>query len=200
MAELSSLAAASDVLIVADEVLTGMGRCGPTFASGLFDLRPDLICVGKALGAGMPISACLGHPSVMRAWPESAGEAIHTSSFLGHPLACAAAIAALDAVDPRVRSATVSERGARLNSLLRERLSGLAGVGDVRGVGLLAAIELEGAGAGARVASAALERGLLVLPAGDQGQVVELTPAMVVTDEQIEFAVEVLVAAIARVG
>jgi 4-aminobutyrate aminotransferase/(S)-3-amino-2-methylpropionate transaminase len=205
MEELSDLAAAAQVLIVADEVLTGMGRCGPTFGSELTGLRPDLVCIGKALGAGMPVSACLAAPSVMRAWPESGGEAIHTSSFLGHPLACAAAIAALDVADPVERAALVAERGARLLEPLRRRLAAVSGVGDVRGVGLLIGIELveedgatPAAGAAARVSTAALEQGLLVLPAGEFGQVIELTPAMVVTDEQVDFAVGVLVGAVER--
>jgi 4-aminobutyrate aminotransferase/(S)-3-amino-2-methylpropionate transaminase len=200
MAELSTLAAASDVLVIADEVFTGMGRCGPMLASEVVGLRPNVICVGKALGAGMPISACLADPSVMQAWPESGGEAIHTSSFLGHPLSCAAALAALREADPAARSVKVKERGARLLGPLRQRLSAVARVGDVRGVGLLAAVELveedgvtPASGAGARVASAALRRGLMVLPAGESGEVVELTPATVVTDEQIDFAVEVIV-------
>jgi 4-aminobutyrate aminotransferase-like enzyme len=205
MAELSTLAADADVLVIADEVLTGMGRCGPTFASELVGLRPDLVCIGKVLGAGMPISACLGRPAVMKAWPESRGEAIHTSSFLGHPLACAAATAALDWAGPEARAVDVSERGARLLQLLQRRLSETPGVGDVRGSGLLVGIELieedggsRGVGAAARVASAALEQGLLVLPAGDHGHVVELTPACVVTDEQMDFAVEALIGAIGQ--
>lgn len=205
MAELSSLAASAGALVVADEVLTGMGRCGPPFASDLVGLRPDVVCIGKALGAGMPISACLGTPAVMEVWPESGGEAIHTSTFLGHPPACAAALAALDSSPPADRAMRVADRGARLLGPLTERLSPLPGVGDVRGVGLLLAIELvedggarPAVGAGARVATTALEQGLLVLPAGEHGQVVELTPALTLTDEQIDFAVEVLVDAIGR--
>jgi 4-aminobutyrate aminotransferase-like enzyme len=199
MEQLSALAADADILVVADEVLTGMGRCGPTFASELVGLSPDLLCIGKALGAGLPISACLGDFAVMEAWSESEGEAIHTSTFLGHPLACAAGLAALDVEDPRALGARVNERSARILESLRQRLAGARRVGDVRGVGLLVAIELvdddgvtPAVGAAGRVASAALEQGLLVLPAGEHGQVVELTPAVVVTDQQIDFAVDAL--------
>jgi len=204
MEELSALAADAEVLVVADEVFTGMGRCGATFASALVGLRPDLVCIGKALGAGLPLSACLADSSVMQTWPESAGEAIHTSTFLGHPLACAAGLAALDVADPATLGARVNERGARLLEPLRERLSGSSAVGDVRGVGLLVGIELAeddgvtpAGGAAVRIAAEALSQGLLVLPAGEHGQVVELTPAVSVTDEQIDFAIDVLVDAIA---
>jgi 4-aminobutyrate aminotransferase-like enzyme len=205
MAELSTLAADAGALVVADEVMTGMGRCGAPLASGLVGLRPDLVCLGKALGSGMPLSACLASPQVMDAWPVSAGEAIHTSSFLGHPLACAAALAALDEVSLQERAERVSERGARLLGALGERLSGMAGVGDVRGAGLFLAVEMVGGdgvspavGAGARAATEALSRGLLVLPAGEEGQVVELTPALTLTEGQIDFAVEELVRAIGK--
>lgn len=205
LADVSTLAADAGALVVADEVLTGMGRCGPMLASGLVGLRPDLVCLGKALGAGLPISACLAGPAVMDAWPESTGEAIHTSSFLGHPLSCAAALAALDEWPPGTRAERVTDVAVRLLGGLRERLSRLPGVGDVRGLGLFVGVEIVGrdgaapaSGAAARVASAALREGLLVLPAGDQGQVVELTPSLIVTEEQIDFAVEVLVSAIGQ--
>jgi acetylornithine/succinyldiaminopimelate/putrescine aminotransferase len=110
MAELSTLAHAAGALVIADEVFTGSGRCGGMFASPLVGLDPDLVCLGKALGGGVPISACMGRAEVMDRWPESTGEAIHTSTFLGHPLGCAAALAVLeayeaDAVHERVRRA-----------------------------------------------------------------------------------------------
>jgi 4-aminobutyrate aminotransferase/(S)-3-amino-2-methylpropionate transaminase len=203
MAEVSRLASEAGALVVADEVLTGMGRCGPLLASELVGLRPDVVCLGKALGAGLQVSACMARADVMDAWPKSGGEAIHTSTFLGHPLSCAAALAALEQSPPEPRRVAVQERGSRILEALRQRLSSAPGVGDVRGAGLLLAIELierNGAapaeGAAVRVASSALREGLLVLPAGEHGHVVELTPALVVTDEQIDFAVEVLVKAI----
>jgi 4-aminobutyrate aminotransferase-like enzyme len=203
MSALSALAAEAGALVVADEVLTGMGRCGPMLASGSVGLTPDLVCVGKALGAGMPLSACMARPEVMDSWPVSGGEAIHTSSFLGHPLACAAALAALDQVGPEPRAAAVAERGARLRERLVERLEGIAAVGDVVGMGLLLGIELVAGDGGApaeaaaaRVATRALAKGVIVLPAGDQSHVVELTPALTVTDDQMNFAVDVLGGAI----
>jgi len=205
MEELSDLAADVGVLIVADEVLTGMGRVGPMLASELLGLRPDIVCLGKALGSGLPISACLGAPAVMAAWPESEGEAVHTSTFLGHPLACAAALAALHAVGPAARAAAAAERGGRLLRRLQERLSGAPGVRDVRGSGLFLGVELverdgttPASGGAVRVASLALEEGLMLLPAGEHGHVVELTPAMVLSDEQMDLAVEVMVSAVER--
>jgi 4-aminobutyrate aminotransferase/(S)-3-amino-2-methylpropionate transaminase len=199
MASLSALAREAGALVIADEILTGMGRCGAMLASERVGLEPDLVCVGKALGGGLPISSCIGSPSVMDAWPASRGEALHTSTFLGHPLACAAALAALDRYAPERVLDRVDLLGRRLVDGLSERLSSVRGVADVRGLGLLLGIDLGESGAGARVALAALRRGVIVLPAGDDGQVVELTPAVTLTDEQVDGAVDALADAIGEV-
>jgi 4-aminobutyrate aminotransferase-like enzyme len=206
MASLSELARDAGVLVIADEILTGMGRCAAMLASQRVGLEPDLVCMGKALGGGLPISACVGSATVMEAWPPSGGEAIHTSTFLGHPLACAAALAALDRYAPERVLERADTVGARLLERLSERLCGTRGVADVRGLGLLLGVELGGGrgspkieAGGARVASAALRRGVIVLPAGDRGEVIELTPAVTLSDEQADHAVEALASAIREV-
>ena len=86
---------AHGVILVFDEILTGFYRTGALFACDHEGVVPDLICLGKALSGGFPISACVGKASVMDAWPVSAGEALHTSTFLGHPVGCAMALEAL---------------------------------------------------------------------------------------------------------
>jgi 4-aminobutyrate aminotransferase/(S)-3-amino-2-methylpropionate transaminase len=199
MASLSHIAREAGALVVADEILTGMGRCGAMLASERVGLEPDLVCVGKALGGGLPISACVGSASVMEAWPPSEGEALHTSTFLGHPLACAAALAALDRYAPERVLERVEAVGRRLTTSLGERLSGKRGVAEIRGLGLLLGIELHGRGAGSRVAAAALRRGVILLPAGDEGQVVELTPAVTLTAAQSDRAADALASAIDEV-
>jgi 4-aminobutyrate aminotransferase/(S)-3-amino-2-methylpropionate transaminase len=204
MAELSRLAAEAGALVIADELMTGMGRCGTMLASTRVGLEPDLICLGKALGAGLPLSACVGARGVMDAWPASDGEAMHTSTFLGHPLACAAALAALERYAPDGVLAKAEALGARLRDGLTERLSAARGVARIRGLGLLLGVQLEtrgapAAGAAAKVAGAALRKGVLVLPSGDAGEVVELTPPVVLTAAQTDHAVEVLVSSIEEV-
>jgi len=199
MSRLSSIARAAGALVIADEVFTGLGRCGAMLASERVGLTPDLVCLGKALGGGIPISACIGRGAVMDAWPESGGEAIHTSTFLGHPLGCAAALAVLDTVESEGVAGRARRLGGTLVASLRRSLSGLRYVRDVRGLGLMIGIELgEGddrtprAGAAARVARAALEEGVLVLPAGEHGHVVELTPPVELSEEQMAFGVRTL--------
>ena len=83
-------------LLIADEIYTGFGRTGKWFASEHAGATPDLICLGKALTGGFPLSACVGRANLMdAAWPQSKGEAIHTSTFLGNPVGCAMALASL---------------------------------------------------------------------------------------------------------
>ena len=78
---------------------TGFGRTGTLFAIERDGIVPDILCVGKALGNGFPISAAIGRAAVMAAWPASSGEALHTATFLGHPIGCAAALATLDEIE-----------------------------------------------------------------------------------------------------
>lgn len=194
---LTSLARKHGVVLVADEIYTGLGRCGSVLASQRVGLDPDLVCLGKVLGGGLPMSACVGSTSVMDAWPASPGEALHTSTFLGHPLACAAGSAVLARVAGGLPQAA-EELGGRLRTALVGALGSLGGVREVRGMGLLLGIELE-AGGGVKVAKEALRQGLLVLPAGDQGEVVELSPPATLTRQQERAAVEGLVRSIGTV-
>ncbi len=205
MAGLSALARERGALVVADEIFTGMGRCGALYASRRVGLEPDLVCLGKALGGGLPLSACVGRRQVMDAWPESGGEAIHTSTFLGHPLSCAAGLAALDALEGEDVPARAEVLGQTLVKELGARLAGTGGVAEVRGLGLMVGIELARgpgaeplAGAGGRAARFALEEGVLLLPAGEHGHVVELTPGVDLTEEQTALAVDVVARSVRR--
>ena len=205
LARLTELTRADGSLLIFDEIFTGLGRTGVVFEHEREGVLPDLVCLGKALGGGLPLSACLGSREVMDAWPESGGEALHTSTFLGHPLSCATALAFLDVLEEEKLVARSLELGERIVGRLSEGLSNLEGVRQVRGRGLLIGIELgsedvgPAAGLGARVAEAALVRGLLVLPAGGQGEVVEIAPPAVTNDAQVDFGIDCLVETIREV-
>lgn len=182
-------------LLIADEIFTGFGRTGQWFAS---EVAPDILCVGKAMGGGFPISACVSTPEIMACWGESLGEARHTSTFLGHPLGCAAALATLREMEER----RLVERVASLGEWLRPRLLALAEkhrcVAEVRGQGLMWGLELCNAEgnpdgvAARRVVIEALQRGIILLPAGDVGHVLELVPPYTITEEALEYALAVL--------
>lgn len=179
-------------LFVLDEVFTGLGRCGSVFGFEADGAVPDLLCLGKAFGGGLPLSACVGPAAVMDAWPESTGEALHTSTFLGHPLACASALAFLELLEHEDLPSRARALGTRLRKGLEDELGDVAGVEAIRGRGLMLGVALRGMGTGARVAVAALRRGLLVLPAGDRGEVVEVTPSAFLDEEQADWAVAAL--------
>ena len=187
---LGELARERGALLIADEIFTGLGRCGTTWLSVAEGVVPDLVVTGKALGGGMPISACLGRSEVMRAWGTPGGEAIHTSTFLGHPLACAAALASLDVLERE----GLAERAVRIGEPFRDRLRALLTkhhfVRGVRGVGLMIGVELDGGARGLRIVRRLLERGYLVLPAGPDARVLSLTPPLSISETLLDaFAV-----------
>lgn len=199
LADLGTLAREHGALVVADEIFTGLGRTGSFLASADADLTPDLVCLGKALGGGFPLSVCAGRASVMDAWPPSEGEALHTSTFLGHPATCASGLAFLEILATEDVPARARGRGARWRDALESELAGVEGVVGIRGRGLMLGVELA-PGRGAEVAILALAEGVLVLPAGDRGEVVELTPPLAVTDAQLRAGVETLGRTVRRSG
>ncbi len=169
---------AAGALLVADEVWTGLGRTGATLASVAAGVLPDLVCLGKGLGGGMPISACVGRARFMEAWGAHGGSAIHTATHFGAPLACAAASATLDALSLEKLDVRAREVGERWALALVERTQG-QGVNAVRGRGLMVGVELEGGGARAlAVSRALLLRGYLVLTGGARGDALTLTPPL----------------------
>ncbi len=199
LAGLADRARAAGALLVFDEIFSGMGRTGRFLAAEHEGVVPDLVCLGKGLGGGLPLSVCLGPPEVMDAWPASQGEALHTSTFLGHPLACAAALAQLRLLLEGGLVERADRLGGWLRAELERRLEDLPIVGEVRGRGLFLGVELVSgagrgplAGGGVRAAEAALARGLLLLPAGEVGHVVEITPPLVATEEQLGWCVGAL--------
>ncbi len=201
LTELGERSRAGGAILIADEIFTGMGRTGDLLASVGDGVVPDLVCLGKALGGGMPLSACFGPATVMDAWPPSTGEAIHTSTFLGHPLSCAGGLGFLAAIEAEDLVRRARRLGEQAVDYLVAGLEGCDEVVAVRGRGLMLGIELreraeESAAAGADVAERALERGLIVLPAGEGGDVVELTPPATLTPEELERGLEILVAVI----
>jgi len=183
-------------LLVADEVYTGFGRTGRWFACEHEDVVPDLLCVGKGIASGMPISACIGRAAVMDAWPASTGEALHTQTFLGHPPGCAAALASIAALDDEKLVLRAAELGAAALAHLRGRCAGRPGVADVRGRGLLLAIECASGDVAAEACRRALARGVIAIPSGDDGRVIALTPPLSIERDLLLFALDVVADAI----
>jgi len=171
-------------LLIVDEILTGVGRCGAWWRSVDEGLIPDLVCAGKALGGGLPVSACIGREDVMRAWGDPDREAIHTGTFFGDPLGSAAALATIELIERDELAQRAVDRGKTFATMLRaERLPSVTGV---RQAGMMLGLQLEGSMQALRVSRSLLERGYLVLPAGAEADVIQLTPPVTVNDEQLE--------------
>ena len=178
------------LLLILDEIYTGFGRTGAMFACDREGVVPDLLCVGKALGGGLPLSATIGTPRVMDAWPVSAGEALHTSTFLGNPLACAAALANLDELERLDVTSRVRAREAALGARLRT-LASQPSVRDVRGVGFLWAVDFAHAAFANRVVVRGLARGVILLQSGATGTSITLAPPLTIEDDQLARALDI---------
>ena len=197
LVELASRARAAGALLVADEIWTGLGRSGAMLASVDEGVVPDLVCLGKGLGGGLPLSACVGGDAIMSAWGKGPSEVIHTATFNGSPLACATGIALLDAVRAdrlADRSATV---GTSFRESLRESLLELPSVVSVRGRGLMVGVELGSAALALAIARDLLGSGWIVLTGGTRGDVLTLTPPLNISESLLDAFVSALHGAVA---
>ena len=190
------------VLLIADEVMCGMGRTGTLFALEQEQVVPDIVAVAKGLGAGyQPIGAMLCQGHIFDAIAAGSGFFQHGHTYSGHPMAAAAAVAVLNALDERQLLGQVRRQGAMLASELEREFGQHPHVGDIRGRGLLMALELVSdreskapfpseAGLAGRIKSAAFAAGLLCYPMsgtidGRSGDHVMLAPPFIINDDQI---------------
>jgi len=190
--ELARVARANGILLIFDEVQSGMGRTGKMWAAQHFDADPDIFAVAKGIASGMPLGATVARAELMT-WPPGA----HASTFGGNPVACAAALATIGLLEEGLVE-NAARMGAHLMDRLREWPARFRVVGDVRGLGLMIGIELvrdRGARERApelrdRVVELAFRRGLLVLGAGENA--IRLCPPLVITRDQCDFAIDTL--------
>lgn len=175
LAGLAERTRSAGAVLAFDEIYCGLGRTGKAWGCHHDGVVPDLMCTGKALGGGFPLSACLGTAEVMAAWGASAGEALHTQTFLGHPVGCAAGLVTLSLL-PYTADAC-AQVGSVFEAALARR-----GIG-VRGRGLLLGAEL--GSSSLAVSRALLRRGFIALPAGMNAEVLSLTPPCTITEAQI---------------
>ncbi len=184
----SSVCAQTGTLLIADEIQCGLGRTGHPFYSAVLGLRPDLMALGKALGAGFPVGAALLSEQVAGA--VAFGD--HGTTYGGNLLACRAALVFLDALDGGL-PARVAAAGARLEAGLSKLAATRPATGEIRGAGLMRGLELESAAA-ERIVGAALERGVIVNRTA--GTVVRLLPPLTIADADIDEGLARLAAAL----
>jgi 4-aminobutyrate aminotransferase len=191
-AELECLANKHEILLVFDEVQSGLGRTGRMWAADHFGTVPDIVTSAKGIASGMPLGAMIARAEIMD-WPAGA----HASTFGGNPVSVAASLATLDLLE-RELIGNAAEVGGHILDRIRDWPRRFANVGDVRGLGLMIGVEIvhdqhnkdRAPELRNRVVSLAFERGLLVLGAGRSA--IRLCPPLIVTRDQADFAVDTL--------
>jgi 4-aminobutyrate aminotransferase len=195
---LRSIADEHEILIIMDEVQTGFGRTGDWFTSQVYDVRPDVLVMGKAIANGLPLSGVGASAELMDAWEPGS----HGTTFGGNPVSCAASaavVAELHTVIPGI-AARSEHAFDRWNMLMAEHPT----IGDVRGLGLMIGIDLrtpEGApdpDAWKSISRDAMGNGLLILNCGPEGNVIRFIPPLNVSMEDLDTGIDILSAAVAK--
>jgi 4-aminobutyrate aminotransferase len=179
------------ILLVVDEVQSGMGRTGKMFAVEHFGVEPDIICSAKGIASGMPLGAIIAKASVMD-WPSGS----HASTFGGNPVACRAALATIDLLE-REYMANATARGEQLRAGLRDLAGRHPYLTGVRGFGLMTAVDLPSGSHREQVIQAAFHRGLLLLGCGDAA--IRFCPPLCITAEEVKTCLRILDGVLASV-
>lgn len=203
LGELRAFCDQHGIVLVADEIQSGFGRTGALFACELFGLEPDLMTVAKSIAGGLPLAAVVGRAQVMDAVsPGGLG-----GTYAGNPVACAAALEAMEILVREVASGRPARIGQKLEGRLRVLSAELPLIGEVRGLGPMQAIELvrdpktkePASSETAAVITAARERGLLLLSAGTYGNVIRFLAPLTISDAALAEGLDVLAAALRSV-
>jgi 4-aminobutyrate aminotransferase/(S)-3-amino-2-methylpropionate transaminase len=197
--ELGQLAREHGALTIADEIWTGLGRSGKLLFSLQNSFVPDLVCLGKGLGGGLPISAVVGRGVVLEAWRRDA-EVVHTSTFAGNALACASALATLDTLSRGRLAERAEQLGSELRKLLEARLARYPKL-SVRGTGLMVAIDLgDRPGRAVELAKRMLECGYITSTGGGRREVLVLTPALTLSESLLSGFADALARCLVLLG
>jgi 4-aminobutyrate aminotransferase len=176
------------IMLIADEIQTGMGRTGTWWAVEQAGIEPDIITTAKGIASGMPIGAFIARESVWT-WPPGA----HGSTFAGNPVCAAAGLATLKLIDGELRE-NAGRMGARLRAGLEEAAAGTSAIRDIRGLGLMLGVEFHSHEEAQAVQHAAFERGLLVLECGEAS--LRFSPPLIVGEDDIATALGIFVEAL----
>ena len=179
------------IMLIFDEVQTGVGRTGELYAYQTFDVRPDIFTTAKAIGGGIPLSAIVAKKEIMDQWPAGA----HGGTFGGNPLACAAALETLQIIEEDHLLDHCKEMGSYFMKRLYDLKEKYTVIGDVRGVGLMIGMEIVSedgepdAALTALIKKQALEKDVLLLTCGSSHNVVRFIAPLIVTQKEIDIAV-----------
>lgn len=176
------------ILLVADEVQSGLGRTGKFCAIEHWEVEPDIVCLAKGIASGLPLGALVARADLMT-WPPGS----HGSTFGGNPVACAAAVATIELLETGLMD-HAAEMGSHLLHAFREVMTNTELITDVRGLGLMSAIDLPDKDWRHRLLHDCFQRGLILLGAGERS--VRLCPPLVVSQEEIQVAAEIVQASL----
>jgi 4-aminobutyrate aminotransferase len=203
---LREITRAHGILLIADEVQTGYGRTGKMFAVEHWGVEPDILVMAKGIASGLPLSGILAKRSLIEKWPPGT----HGGTYGGNVVSCAAANATLDVIADEHLVENAAARGAQLLAGLRELPARYRSIGDVRGLGLMLALEfikpgledgrVPDADLTKRVLAEALARKLIVLSAGTYANVARIIPPLVTTAAEVDYALGILDESLAAAG
>lgn len=179
------------VLLVFDEVQSGMGRTGRWFAAETYGVTPDVLLFAKGIASGLPLGGIIASRSLLERWPTGA----HGTTFGGNPVACAAALATIDVITTDGLLERARSLGAHAVDVLGSVVN--PAVRDVRGVGLMIAVELDSHDAAAAVVARCFDEGMLVLTCGPESNVLRLIPPLTISDDELDLALRILTRALA---
>src|SRR5208282_4979746 len=194
--EIREICTHEGMLLIFDEIQTGFGRTGEWFAAQAFHVTPDIMAIAKGIASGFPLGAVCARHELMSRWES----AVHGTTFGGNPISCAAATATIEIIREEQLLENAKKNGAYLLDRLQDLKKKYPIIGDARGIGLMAAIELtvpetrrgSNATTAKKVLTKALAKGLLMYPCGLQGQTIRLIPPLIVTRAQIDQAITIL--------
>ncbi len=172
------------ILLVADEIQSGMGRTGKMFAVEHYGVEPDIICLAKGIASGLPLGAIVAKAQIME-WPPGS----HASTFGGNPIACRAALVSIDLLE-REYMANATARGEQLRRGLQNLANRHPELSGVRGMGLMTAVDLPSATHREKVIQSAFRRGLLLLGCGDTA--IRFCPPLCVSASQVNICLQIL--------
>ncbi len=183
-----------NILLIFDEVQSGMGRIGEWFAAQHYGVTPDVLTVAKGIASGFPLSAVVAKHEIMESWPEGA----HGTTFGGNPLSCAAAIATIETIRDEGLLSRCRMLGEQAMTRLRAMQERYFRVGDVRGSGLMIGVELvnaDGTPAGdicQRLLEFCCEQGLILINCGPERNIIRFIPPLTISDRELEQALDII--------
>jgi 4-aminobutyrate aminotransferase len=192
------------ILLILDEVQTGFGRTGEWFAADVYDVEPDVVCLAKGIANGFQLGALAAPGAIMSRW----GAASHGTTYGGNPVACAAALATLDVMREENLLENARKQGAYIVDALFDLQAESPLIGEVRGIGLMIAVEFIRPGtnkepnteAVRRILNRCLEEGLLMYPCGHWTQTIRLIPPLTITREQVDQGLDIFQRAVLAEG